>query len=131
MKGQRVSETEEIYRRAFGPPDKRFLNPDGSATSRVFKLRPKDNGQLSVDVKSLTTAEFSVIDPTKFVLFEINNKDVIDLGLETIHDPLTLIEHGIDNHAHALVLGIDKEDDIIPGLLAKKSTRVIIPWQAF
>ena len=42
--------------------ERKYMNPDGTATSRVFKLRDKDNGQLSVDVKSLTTSEQAVGD---------------------------------------------------------------------
>ena len=70
MKGEKVSSLDELYRRAFGPPDKRFTNPDGTATSRAFKLRPNE-GQLSTDVKSLTTAEKAVKDSSRFILFEL------------------------------------------------------------
>lgn len=131
MQGSLVSTEDALYRRAFGPPDRRFLNPDGSATSRVFKLRSKDNGQLSVDVKSLTTPEKAVIDPTKFVLFEIDVKQVADLGLSSIHDPLTIQEDGIDNPAHAAIIGLEEEDDILPGLLARKSSRVFTSWEVY
>lgn len=49
-----VATDEWLFRRSF-LPEKKYMAPDGSATSRVFKLREKDNGELSVDVKSLTT----------------------------------------------------------------------------
>lgn len=124
MRGQKVSSLHHLYRRAFGPPDKRFLNPDGSATSRVFKLRPKDNGELSVDVKELTTITAAISDPERFVLFEIPVQSVEDLNLTAIHDPLNHAEHGIDNDAHALILGILEDDDIVPGQLARASSRV-------
>jgi hypothetical protein len=45
-----VAEDEWLFRRSW-LPEKKFLNPDGSATSRVFKLKEKDKGELSVDVK--------------------------------------------------------------------------------
>lgn len=124
MRGQKVSSLYHLYRRAFGPPDKRFLNPDGSATSRVFKLRPKDNGELSVDVKELTTIASAIIDPARFVLFEIPVKSVEDLSLTAVHDPLNQSEHGIDNNAHAVILGIPEDDDILAGQLARSSVRV-------
>jgi hypothetical protein len=66
-----VDSTEWLYRRSYSSPEKNYLNPDGSATSRVFKLREKDHGELSVDVKSLTTPANSIGDASKFILFEI------------------------------------------------------------
>ncbi len=119
-----VSEDEWLYRRCY-LPEKKFMNPDGTATSRVFKLREKDNGELSVDVKSMTTPEKSVGDKSKFFLFEIQNKVVLqigELGLSTYHDP---ISDG-SNNAHAVIIGISLEDDITPGLLAKASKKVVV-----
>jgi len=102
------------------------MNPDGTATSRVFKLRPKDEGKLSVDVKSLTTPESAIGSPDKYFLFELSAKNVASLGLETWYDPLTLAEQGIENQAHAYISGMDEEDDIIPVQLASFSRRVIV-----
>lgn len=123
MKADRVSEDKNLLRRAFGPPDKRFLNPDGSATSRVFKLR-KNEGELSVDVKEMVIPEKSVIDQHKFVLFEISVVSVEALGLWVTHDPLTLKDHGIENQAHALIFGLEESDETKPGLLARSSKRI-------
>lgn len=119
-----VAEDEWLYRRSW-LPEKKFLNPDGTASSRVFKLKLKDNGELSVDVKSMTIAEKVVGDKTKFFLFELQNKEVIqitDPQLNTYHDPL------LDgtNDAHAVIVGMTLEDDITPGLLARVSKRVFI-----
>lgn len=116
-----VSLDEWLYRRSF-LPEKKFMNPDGSATSRVFKPREKDNGELSVDVKSLTTAEKAVGDASRFFLFEVSNKSVNDLELESFHDPL---EDG-SNDAHAVITGMTMEDDILPGLLARASKKVLL-----
>ncbi len=119
-----VAKEEWLYRRYY-LPEKKFMNPDGTATSRVFKLREKDNGELSVDVKSMTTAEKSVDDKTKFFLFELPNKSVFEITepqLITYHDPL---KDG-SNDAHALIVGMSMEDDITPGLLAKASKKVAI-----
>ncbi|MGV3767286.1 MAG: hypothetical protein ACO1NW_14225 [Chitinophagaceae bacterium] len=127
MNGTKVLSINHLYRRGFGPPDKRFLNPDGSATSRLFKLRAKDEGKLSVDVKEMTTPDQAVIDPTKFILFEIPVRGVSEIKLDAIHDPLTLEEHGVENLAHALILGIDDDDDVKPGLLARMSKRIDFP----
>ena len=65
------------------------MNPDGTAASRAFKLRESDIGELSVDVKSVTSTSISVKDPNKFILFEISNKDVLAIkGLECFSSAL-------------------------------------------
>lgn len=122
---QNVESTEWLYRRSW-LPEKRYMNPDGTATSRVFKLRESDNGELSVDVKSMTTPQACVKDDSKFFLFELPNQAVLDINsptLSTLHDPL---EDG-SNDAHAVIVGMTMEDDITPGLLARASRRVQIP----
>lgn len=119
-----VDRQEWLYRRGYATPEKKYMNPDGSATSRVFKLREKDNGELSVDVKSMTTPEKAIGDPTKFMLFEISNAAVLGAGLFTYHAPLSEQKQGIDNPAHAVIIGMSLDDDILPGILARKSRRV-------
>ena len=119
---RRVDDHEWLYRRSF-LPEKKYLNPDGSATSRVFKLREKDCGALSVDVKSMTTAEQSVGDKERFFLFELPNRSVTEITdpqLSTYHDPLP----DGSNNAHAVIKGMTMEDDITPGLLARASRKV-------
>lgn len=96
------------------------MNPDGTATSRVFKLREKDNGKLSVDVKSLTTPEISINDPKKYMLFEVSVSHVDSVELSSFYDPKD------NNPAHAYIFGMDIEDEIKPALLAKKSRRVFV-----
>lgn len=122
MPGEQVALEEWLYRRGYSTPEKKYVNPDGTATSRVFKLRAKDNGQLSVDVKSLTTPEIAVKDPSKFMLFEIANGSVAEIGLTTFHDPLP----DGSNDAHAVILGMDENDDVTPGVLARSSQRIIL-----
>jgi hypothetical protein len=117
-----VQVSEWLYRRSFSSPERKYMNPDGSAHSRVFKLRPKDKGELSVNVKSLTTVEATIVDFEKYILFEIFNDDVYQLGLECFHDPLP----DGSNNAHAAIIGMTNEDDIMPGKLARKSRRVFI-----
>ncbi|MFN0035499.1 MAG: hypothetical protein ACKVUS_10540 [Saprospiraceae bacterium] len=119
-----VDPSEWLYRRGHSSPEKKYMNPDGTATSRVFKLREKDHGELSVDVRSMTTPKISVGDDSKFMLFEIANQDVLNVGLRTFHDPCTVASHGFDNPAHAALVGMDMEDDVLPGMLARKSRRV-------
>jgi hypothetical protein len=121
-----VEQGQWLYRRGFASPEKKYMNPDGTATSRVFKLRPKDNGALSVDVKSLTTPEQSIGDPKAYMLFEINNDTVTELDLQTFYDPCNVETHGFENPAHALIEGMDIENEITPGLLARKSRRIWI-----
>lgn len=120
--GELVDVYEWLYRRGFSHPPRNFLNPDGSATSRVFKPRIKDEGKLSVDVKSLTTPEKSIGDATKNFLFEISNSSVHEIGLKTYHDALP----DGTNDAHALIVGFVENDEISPGLLARASKRVIL-----
>jgi hypothetical protein len=130
VKGNKVASANYLYRRAYNSPLKNFMNPDGSATSRVFKLRPKDEGKLSVDVKELTNADNAVGDPAKFLLFELSVAALETVAVEAnaplaaIHDPLTLENHGTDNPAHALIIGMSENDDIVPGLLAMASKKV-------
>jgi hypothetical protein len=118
--GNKVPITETLYRRSHNSPEKKFLNPDGSATSRVFKLRPKDEGKLSTNVKSLTTYGESIIDPEKYLLFEILVQKVIDINLHVIYEPVE------GNIAHSYIFGMSDDDDISPGLLARKSKIVRI-----
>lgn len=120
--GELVPIEEILYRRAYCNPLRNYMNPDGSATSRVFKLREKDQGELSVDICSLTTQEKSVGDSSKFILFDISNKSVIEIDLKTYKDPLA----DSLNDAHAVIVGLDINDDIKPSLLAKKSRRIYI-----
>jgi hypothetical protein len=122
---KRVAEEEWLYRRSW-LPEKNYLNPDGTAHSRVFKLRAsKNETELSVDVKSMTTAEKAVGEKSKFFLFELHNKAVVEIPepqLTTYHDPL----NDATNDAHAVIVGMTIEDDITPGLLARASKRVVI-----
>ena len=118
----RVAREETLYRRSW-LPEKKYLNPDGTAHSRVFKLREKDNGELSVDVKSMTSPEQAVIDKASFFLFEIPNSDVLDIEnptLTTYHSPLPEGK----NDAHAVIVGMEITDEITPGLLARLSRKV-------
>lgn len=120
-----VDINELLYRRGYSTPERRYMNPDGTATSRVFKLREKDKGELSVDIKSMTTPEKSVGDRTNCFLFEIPNSAVLEINfprLKTFHDPL---DDG-SNDAHAVITGMTMEDDITPGILARSSKRVLL-----
>ncbi|MEK7254101.1 MAG: hypothetical protein AAB316_05100 [Bacteroidota bacterium] len=121
-----VPPDEFLWRRTYNHPVLKYLNPDGTPTSRAFKLRPKDEGKLSVDVKSLSTPEKSVLDAERFFLFELPNRALLAIGLESFFDPLTLAEHGIENAAHAYIWGLQEDDDTKPGLLARQS-RILFP----
>lgn len=121
IKGEEIPLEEILFRTGWA----KHANPDGSPTSRVFKLRPKDKGELSTDVKSLTTPEISIGDKEKFNLFEIQVAAVKSLELNCIYDPLTIERDGVDNIAHSFISGLQDDDDILPGLLARKSKRFI------
>jgi hypothetical protein len=117
-----VAKEEKLYRRYY-LPENRYMNPDGTAHSRVFKLREKDYGELSVDVKSMTTPEKSVGDKSKFFLFELPNEEVIKITnpqLISYHDEL---QDG-SNDSHAVIVGMSIDDDITPGVLARASKKV-------
>lgn len=123
MEERNVVDTNEwLFRRGYGSPEKKYMNPDGTATSRVFKLRHKENGELSVDVASLTTPEMSVGDKSKYMLFSLANSSVEENNLKTYHSPM---DDG-SNNAHAVIIGMPLEDDILPGILARASKRIYI-----
>ncbi|MEP7266223.1 MAG: hypothetical protein ABI844_01260 [Saprospiraceae bacterium] len=109
-----VGNEEWLYRRAY----LKYMYPNGSATSRAFKLRPKDDGQLSVDIASLTSPEVSIGDQLKFGLLKIKNESVIQCELKTYFDAVP------GNQAHALIVGMEMEDEVKPALLAEGSQRV-------
>jgi hypothetical protein len=113
-----VPASEFLWRRTYFDPIHKYFNPNGSPTSRAFKLREKDNGQLSVDVKSLSTPEKSIGDASKFMLLELPAQAVYDLELYTCYDPLPT------NPAHAFIGGMDLEDDLQPKLLAEKAYKI-------
>ena len=117
-----VADDEQLYRSIYRTPWHKYVDPDGRPTSRNFKLRPKDEGKLSVDVASLTTPEQSMRDLNKFALACLTNADVKAIGLSTFHDPCTIDRHGFDNPAHAYIWGMDNDDEIYPALLAQKAT---------
>ena len=109
---------EFLWRRTYFDPPHKYFNPNGSPTSRAFKLREKDNGQLSVDVKSRSSPEKSVGDATRFILLEVVAQVVYEVGLYAQFDPLP------ENPAHAFIGGMDLEDDLKPKLLAEKAYKI-------
>lgn len=115
-----VSLDDFLLRRGFNSPEHKYLNPDGSATSRVFKLREKDNLELSVDIESMTTHERSIGDSKRFFLFRIANSVVQKFNLSSVHDP----DLKNSNDAHAVILGMTMDDEISPSLLAQASRKV-------
>lgn len=84
------------------------MNQDGSATPRTFALKAKDEGKLSVDVASMTDPLTSIVDASRFALYEIQNQAIILLELSTFHEPLP------NNPAHVVVVGTNIDDEIIP-----------------
>lgn len=98
-------------------PFLKYMNLDGTPTSRVFKPRAKDEGKLSVDLKDYTNYDKAVTDEKKYFICEVINSVILDIDLTTIHDPLP----DGTNDAHALVLTFDEGDDIKPGLISRKA----------
>ncbi|HEY5370638.1 MAG TPA: hypothetical protein VIJ75_16760 [Hanamia sp.] len=70
----------------------------------------------------MTTPEKAVGDSNKFFLFELANEDVEKLELQSYHDRLPDGSNG----AHAVIIGMTIDDEIKPGLLARKSKRVYL-----
>lgn len=118
--GERIAKNENLYRRGYNSPQKKYLNPDGSATSRVFKLRAKDDGKLSVNLSRLITKEEAVSDKNRFNLFQIENQVVEEIDLYTIYDA----EFNSHKNSHCLIIGLEMDDDAKPAYLAKKSQKV-------
>jgi len=119
-RGDNISSDELLYRRGFNSPEKKYLNPDGTATSRVFKLRPKDNEKLSVDLAKLTKREKAVVDPSQFNLFEIKNSTVEEIDLQTVYDA----QYTSENNSHCLIIGMNNDDETKPAHLAKNSKKI-------
>ncbi|UOY07758.1 hypothetical protein L0P88_04205 [Muricauda sp. SCSIO 64092] len=126
-KGDIITDPKEsFYRRAYRK-DKKYVDPKtGNFISRAFTPRPKrDNGMLSVDLVRLTTPENTVMDADKFAIAEVQNSDIINLGLESIYDPVEA--NGLpENLAHCLICCIDEDDESIAGILARKSKRIYL-----
>jgi hypothetical protein len=119
LKGDIVADGEYLLRRAYRR-DKNYVHPiTGLPTSRAFAPRPKDEGKLSVDIKSLTNFSISIDDEQRFRLFEIIASLVYKLKLKCIYDPLLP-----ENPAHAIITGFDPEDESIPGILARSAREV-------
>ena len=116
-KGDLVSVEETLLRRVY-KSDKHYIDKrTGRPTSRAFAPRPKDEGRLSVDIKSLTSFFEAIGDERRFLLFSILSKIVYDLNLQCIYDPEDY------NLAHALITGFDPNDESIPGILARTSIK--------
>lgn len=122
-KGDVITDPSEIfYRRAFRK-DRKYVDPKtGLATSRAFTPRPKDKGKLSVDLCRLSTKEKAIGDINRFALFIIKNRTIIDIGLQSVYDPLTNYSDGFDNLAHCLIGTIPEEDESLAGILARSSS---------
>ena len=119
-KGDQVDKNEMLLRRVYRT-DKRYVDKrTGRPTSRAFAPRPKDEGKLSVDIERLTTYEKAILDVARFVLFAFSAGIVYDLNLNCIYDPVEL------NPAHAVVTGFPKNDESIPGILARQAQRINI-----
>ena len=114
-----IKENSLLLRRYYTPFSK-YMNEDGTPTSRVFKPRTKDDGKLSVNLKSYTTYEKTIGEENRFFISEVSNAVVIEIKLTTEHDPL----EDNSNEAHALISPFDEDDDIKPGQLAR-AARII------
>ncbi len=116
-------ESANFYRRVYRT-DKRYIDrKTGRPTSRAFAPRPKkDNGKLSVDLTTLTTPLQSISDSIKFCLWLINNKTILDLKLSAIYDPVK--NDYVDNPSHCVIIGFDEDDESVPGILSRTSTKV-------
>ncbi len=116
-----ADENEVFYRRVL--KGDRFIDKKSKLpTSRAFALREQDNGELSVDAASLTTPQTSIVNPEKFKLFEVSHPDVKDCGVSGYLCPID------GNQAHSAIIGenFTIEDDVTPGLLARKAKNVVL-----
>jgi hypothetical protein len=119
LKGDIVADGEHLLRRAYRK-DKKYVHPTtGLPTSRAFAPSPKDEGKLSVDIKSLTNFTDSIKDEQRFRLFGLMVSVVYKLKLKCTYDPVLP-----ENPAHAIITGFDPEDESIPGILARNAREV-------
>lgn len=117
-KGEKVSESEWLLRRVYRHDRKHTDRTTGLPNSRAFAPRPKDEGKLSVNIKSLSSYLESIVAERNFRLFMFSASVVYKLKLSCIYDPLP------DNNAHALVSGFDSEDESAPGIIARSAKEV-------
>lgn len=118
IKGDKVSEAEWLLRRVYRIDRKCTDKVTGMPNSRAFAPRPKDEGKLSVNIKSLSNYIESIVDESKYRLFSIRASVVYKLMLSCTYDPLP------DNIAHALVSGFDSDDESAPGIMARSAKEV-------
>lgn len=118
IKGDKVSESEWLLRRGYRHDRKYTDRNTGLPNSRAFAPRPKDDGKLSVNIKSLSNYIESIVDEHKYRLFAFSASVVYKLELSCIYDPLP------DNTAHALVSGFDPDDESVPGIIARNAKEV-------
>lgn len=121
LKGDKIDEKECLLRRTWRM-DKKYVNQlTGIPTSRAFAPRPKDEGKLSVNIKSLTNFADTIKDERRFRLFEVLTSLVYKLNLICTYDPILP-----ENPAHAIITGFDPEDESIPGILARQAREVTV-----
>ena len=125
--GDEIIDTDAFfYRRVYSSGRQYIIKETGRPTSRAFSPRPKDEGELSVDLTSLTTPVDSVGDLKKFCLWEIGNVDVRKIDLRAFYNPMVKKKNGFDNPAHCVISGFEEEDESKAGILARKSIKVDI-----
>lgn len=118
IKGDKVSDSEWLLRRVYRIDRKYTDRTTGLPNSRAFAPRPKDEGKLSVNVKSLSSYIESVVDESKYRLFTFSVSLVYKLNLSCTYYPLP------DNSAHALVSGFGSDDESAPGIMARSAKEV-------
>ena len=125
-KGDPLNEHEWLLRRGYFP-DKKYIRKDFTISDTVFQPNIRDELKLSVDIERFTTYERTILDPKKFRICKIQAQDAYQLGLECIYDPLQRGENTHENNAHALICGFEKDDLVLPGLLARRAIIVEYP----
>ena len=118
-----VSSEDSLYHKTY--PQNKYVFPDGRPTFRAFKPRPKDNGELSCDVVSMTTPLLAVTENHRYnvgewILFQIPVEKVLHYGAKARHDPL------VGNAAHALIYDYGADMDAMAADLAKSASQVPI-----
>ncbi len=125
--GDEIDDVNAVFYRRIYRSDKKYLDKTGRPTSRAFSPRPKDDGQLSVDLSSLSTPQDSCGDVVRFTLFSILGKTVKSTDLKIIYNPISFIQDGKEktNIAHSIIIGFEKDDESKPGILARSSICVL------
>lgn len=101
---------------------------DGEPSSIAFKALPKDHGELSVDLESLTTAQecydaFKACGGDTVGVWAVTTQDCVDLGVDSYHKPKTSPPNPSHGYVNFKSLRNDKAYKKLAGYLAERAIK--------